>query len=115
MGMKPMNQVEKQLKSKPRGRPWPPGTSGNPSGRRRGSLNKLTLAVGGTLAVNSRVEPEPKPRKYDGRRPHAHSMLLIGGRPTRVVRQDGEIFCRDCGELLGMEGNLRKNSCSCRR
>lgn len=30
---------------KPRGKPWPPGTSGNPAGRPRGSLNKLTQAV----------------------------------------------------------------------
>jgi hypothetical protein len=33
------------LKGKPRGRPFPPGVSGNPRGRPRGALNKLTLAV----------------------------------------------------------------------
>jgi hypothetical protein len=32
-------------KKKQRGRPFPPGVSGNPAGRPRGSLNKLSLAV----------------------------------------------------------------------
>jgi hypothetical protein len=36
---------KKQLKAKPRGRPFPPGVSGNPRGRPLGSLNKTTLAV----------------------------------------------------------------------
>jgi hypothetical protein len=34
-----------QLKKRPRGRPWPKGVSGNPAGRPRGSLNKISLAV----------------------------------------------------------------------
>lgn len=42
-----MNHRKKQLptKKKLRGRPWPKGISGNPCGRPRGSLNKITLAV----------------------------------------------------------------------
>jgi hypothetical protein len=42
-----MSSTKKQqsLKGKPRGRPFPPGVSGNPRGRPRGALNKLTLAV----------------------------------------------------------------------
>jgi len=42
-----MNSIKKQqrLKGKPRGRPFPSGASGNPRGRPRGALNKLTLAV----------------------------------------------------------------------
>jgi hypothetical protein len=42
-----MNSTKKQqsLKGKPRGRPFPPGVSGNPRGRPRGALNKLTMAV----------------------------------------------------------------------
>lgn len=46
-----MNSTKKQqrLKGKPRGRPWPKGVSGNPSGRSKGARNKLTLAV---LAAN---------------------------------------------------------------
>ncbi len=35
--------MQKQLK--PRGRPWPKGTSGNPKGRPPGSKHKTTLAV----------------------------------------------------------------------
>ncbi len=36
---------KKQQKAKPRGRPFSPGVSGNPRGRPRGALNKLTQAV----------------------------------------------------------------------
>ena len=41
----PMNSTKKQQTAKPRGRPWPKGTSGNPAGRPKGAKNKLTLAV----------------------------------------------------------------------
>ena len=37
--------MKKQLKLKPRGRPWPKGVSGNPAGRPPGSRHKITLAV----------------------------------------------------------------------
>ena len=37
--------MKKQLKLKPRGRPWPKGVSGNPAGRPPGSRHKTTLAV----------------------------------------------------------------------
>ena len=37
--------MKKQLKLKPRGRPWPKGVSGNPAGRPSGSRHKITLAV----------------------------------------------------------------------
>jgi len=42
-----MKSTKKQErpKGKLRGRPWPKGISGNPRGRQRGSLNKLTEAV----------------------------------------------------------------------
>ena len=40
-----MNSTKKQQNAKPRGRPFPPGVSGNPRGRPRGALNKLTQAV----------------------------------------------------------------------
>ena len=37
--------MKKQLKVKPRGRPWPKGVSGNPAGGPPGSRHKITLAV----------------------------------------------------------------------
>jgi hypothetical protein len=37
--------MKKQLKLKPRGRPWPKGVSGNPAGRPLGSRHKISLAV----------------------------------------------------------------------
>ena len=95
----------KQQKCKPRGRPWPPGVSGNPRGRPVGALNKLSLAVrGGPLAVNRQavVEPAPPPEpvKFDPRRGHEHTMHKIDGRWRRTVEQDGRIFDRDSGELI---------------
>jgi hypothetical protein len=70
-----MNQAEKLLKYKPRSKPWPPGVSGNPEGRPKGALNKLSLVVrGGPLAVNkqggleqglsartSKIQPQSRP------------------------------------------------------
>ncbi len=43
--MTPPKKQQLKLKGKPRGRPWPAGTSGNPRGRPRGSRHKTTLAV----------------------------------------------------------------------
>ena len=100
-----MNQAQKQLKCKRRGKPWPPGVSGNLAGRPQGALNKLSLAVrGGPLAVNRQVKieqaPPPAPTKYDPRRPHAHTMHKIGLAWRRTVEQDDRIFDRDTGVLL---------------
>ncbi len=50
--------MKKQL---PRGKPWPPGTSGNPAGRPKGAKNKLTLAV---LAANRPITLD-KSRHYE--------------------------------------------------
>jgi len=47
--------MRKQLKLKPRGRPWPKGVSGNPAGRPPGSRHKTTLAV---LEGTRRAEEE---------------------------------------------------------
>lgn len=100
-----MNQAQKQLKCRPRGKPWPPRVSGNPTGRPKGALNKFSLAVrGGPLAVNRQVELEqkssPEPVKYDPRRVHAHTMTKIDGICRRTIEQDGRIFDRDTGVLL---------------
>jgi hypothetical protein len=100
-----MNQGQKQLKYRPRGKPWPPGVSGNLAGRPKGALNKLSLAVrGGPLAVNRQVEleqvPPPEPVKFDPRRSHAHTMTKIDGVWRRTLEQDGRTFDRDSGVLL---------------
>jgi len=102
-----MNEGIKQLKCKPRGKPWPPGVSGNLAGRPQGALNKLSLAVrGGPLAVNTQAgleqAPPPEPVKYDPRRLHAHTSHKIGGTWRRTVEQDGQIFYRESGELLNL-------------
>ncbi len=97
-----MNQEKKQ-QNKPRGRPWPAGLSGNPHGRPKGALNKLSLAV---LAVNesTRLKPEPTPSpfpvKFDPWRDHEHTMHKIDGRWRRTVEQEGRIFDRETGFLL---------------
>ena len=118
-----MNQEQKLLKCRPRGKPWPPGVSGNPAGRPKGALNKLSLAV-------KPQEPEPKfdplkpfavscqegrencylqgghlfdmgsIEKYDSRRSHAHTSHKIGGVWRRTVEQDGLVFDRDTGVLI---------------
>jgi hypothetical protein len=101
-----MNHTEKQLKCKPRGKPWPPGLSGNPAGRPPGALNKLSMAVRGEpLAVNRQAEdkqtPLPVPTKFDSRRGHDHTMHKIDGRWRRTIEQDGLIFDRETGFLIG--------------
>ncbi len=112
---KAMNQAQKQLKCRPRGKPWPPGVSGNLAGRPKGALNKLSLAVRGG-PVNRQGEPPaqslqnaekpleqappPEPFKFDPRRGHEHTMHKIDGRWRRTVEQDGRIFDRETGVLL---------------
>ena len=89
------------MKCKPRGRPWRPGTSGNPQGRPKGALNKLSLAVRGRpLAVSGQAEHEQQPLKCDFQRPHAHTMTQIAGKWRRTVEQDGRVFDRDSGALI---------------
>lgn len=100
-----MNQAQKQLKQRPRGKPWPPGISGNPAGRPKGALNELSLAVRGeSLAVNRKIEleqaPTPEPVRYDPKRLHAHTSHKIDGAWRRTIEQDGRIFDRDTGVLL---------------
>jgi hypothetical protein len=88
---------KQQPRMKPRGKPWPPGISGNPAGRPRGALNKLSLAVKGQpLVVFSPIAPI----KYDARRSHEHGVIKIDGQWRRVVMQDGQTFDRDTGALL---------------
>jgi len=81
--------VEKQQqqiqKARPRGRPWPKGHSGNPAGRPRGSLNKVTLAVQEGIR---RVEVElAKPVMLDLDLPYG----VWGG----FYEQHGQIFRKD--------------------
>jgi hypothetical protein len=73
-------------KGRPRGRPWPKGTSGNPAGRPRGSLNKITLAV---LAGNRPLALD-KSRHFE-----VWSDCYI---------QDGMRFKRDTLERVNPEG-----------
>jgi hypothetical protein len=63
-----MKEQQKIKKGKPRGRPFKPGQSGNPAGRPRGSLNKITLAL---LEGARRAEEElAKPKLLDMSRPY---------------------------------------------
>ena len=58
--------MKKQLKLKPRGRPWPKGVSGNPAGRPPGSRHKTTMAM---LEGIKRAEEElSKPLMLDENR-----------------------------------------------
>jgi hypothetical protein len=103
-----MTNIKKQLKGKPRGKPWPQGVSGNPAGRPKGALHKLTRAVRGeVLAVFRQViseqTPLPDPIKYDPKRPHAHTMTKIDGCWRRTVEQEGQVFDRETRELIGPE------------
>ncbi len=107
---------KKHLRARPRGRPWPRGVSGNPAGRPKGALNKLSLAVRGTLAaVNSQKEPgqvpTTEPEKYNPRQFHDHTMHKIDGRWRRTIEQDGRLFDRDTGILIGgvpLAGEIRE-------
>jgi len=60
----------KSLKKRPRGRPWPKGTSGNPAGRPRGARNKLTLAV--IEGVRRAEEELARPKMLDLRKPYEY-------------------------------------------
>jgi len=101
----------KQLTAKPRGKPWPKGVSGNPKGRPRGAMNKLSLAVNPqALAVKGQGGPEQSPllkikeaEKFDPRRLNTHTMHKIGGVWRRTIEQDGLVFDRDFGTLIDTE------------
>jgi hypothetical protein len=89
-----MKSIVKQQKAKPRGRPFPPGVSGNPGGRPRGSLNKITLAV---LAGMRNAEEES-----------AGTLLLDKSRPFEswdgYFFQDGLRFDMRTLEALPIDG-----------
>jgi hypothetical protein len=85
---------EKTPKKRPRGRPWPKGVSGNPSGRPRGAQNKLTLAM---LAGIRQVEAElARPRLLDTSRPFE--------RWDGFFWQGGLLFHKDTLEALPHDG-----------
>ena len=65
----------KKLKS--RGRPWPPGTSGNCKGRPNGSRNKLTMAVIEGFTPITLDTTRPLEVRYD------------------AYLQDGKKFCKE--------------------
>jgi hypothetical protein len=59
---------KQQKKGRPRGRPFKPGQSGNPVGRPRGSLNKITLAV--QEGAKRAADELSKPKVLDKSRPY---------------------------------------------
>jgi len=87
--------MKKQLK--PRGRPWPKGVSGNPTGRPPGSRHKITLAV---LEGARRAEEESsKPLMLDESR---HYEVW-----SDCYVQDGMRFKRTTFERVNPEGPAR--------
>ncbi|MFZ5447062.1 MAG: hypothetical protein ACOZFS_00285 [Thermodesulfobacteriota bacterium] len=95
--------AKKQLKGKPRGRPFPPGVSGNPRGRPKGRLNKSSLSVlegvEKALAKIKRAEEErAKPLILDKTRHfEAWSDCYI---------QDGMRFRKDNLERVNPNGDI---------
>lgn len=73
-------------KPKPRGRPWPPGTSGNRKGRPRGSRNKFTEAVIEGFRTITLDITRPLEVRYD------------------VYIQDGRKFCKETLEEINPGG-----------
>jgi len=85
---------KKTSKKRPRGRPWPKGVSGNPSGRPQGAQNKVTLAM---LAGIRQAEAElAKPRLLDTSRPFESW--------DGYFWQDGLLFNKDTLEALPHDG-----------
>jgi hypothetical protein len=81
-------------KKRPRGRPWPQGVSGNPAGRPKGALNKLTLAM---LEGIQQAEAElAKPKVLDTSRPYEYR--------DGYLIQEGLLFDCDSHEALPPDG-----------
>ncbi|MBW1953750.1 MAG: hypothetical protein JRI66_11855 [Deltaproteobacteria bacterium] len=80
----------KSLKKRPRGRPWPKGTSGNPAGRPRGARNKFTMAM--LAGIRQAEEELARPRMLDPSKPYEYwDGYLI---------QEGVVFDCDTHEAL---------------
>ena len=62
------NRNSEIRKMRPRGRPWPQGVSGNPAGRPKGALNRLSRAV--SEGISRAEEKMARPKELNREKPY---------------------------------------------
>jgi len=93
--VKPVGDFPPKIqKKRPRGRPWPPGTSGNAAGRPKGQRNAFTMAV--IEGIKLAEEKIAQPMMLDPSKPYEYwDGYLI---------QEGLLFHCDTHEALPDQG-----------